>query len=164
MMVRCGTNAIRQEPEWPLAVKRRVYRYMHSHNLYRLSNLHDSALVDLANSFISAASLPFIPQVHKEVTEKCVGLIRSSAEAWERDGLIVPGSNDNLVKCPLFQSYWDSAIQKSPQRSMSIISAEHISEGDFEDLNASPRSSSSTNTGTSETKSTGKVSIIFPFW
>lgn len=143
---------------WPVPVKRRIYRYMHSHSLYRVTGVRDPHVVELANSIIAAARLPTIPQVHEEVAVKCLSFLQLSAESWLSDGLIVPGKNNCLVKCPLLQKLWDRAVRKSPGRSLSIISTSQIfSASDDDKPNLCLESLNSTNAKCSTDKSAKKV-------
>jgi hypothetical protein len=82
--------------------------------------MHDANFMALARYIVTAAGLPTISQVYEEVACKCLGLIQSSVQSWQDQGLLVPGNNNTLVKCPLFQSMWDRTEiflgNKSPKK------------------------------------------------
>jgi hypothetical protein len=80
---------------------------MHTHSLYEVPSMHDVNFMTLAKYLIIAAGLPTISQVYEEVACNCLELIQSSVQSWQDEGLVVPGNNNTLVKCPLFQSMWD---------------------------------------------------------
>jgi hypothetical protein len=143
---------------WPIAVQRRIYRYMHSHSLYQLTGVRDPHVVELANSIIAAARLPTIPQVLEAAAIKCLSFLQLSAESWLSEGMIVPGKNNCLVKCPLLQKLWDRAVRKSPGRSLSIISTSQIfSASDDDKSSLRPESLNSTYIKCSADKSARKV-------
>ena len=74
---------------------------------------HDPDLMDLAGCFIAAAGLPTTSNIYDEVADKCLSLLQPAVRLWKREGLIILGSNDVLIKCPLFQKLWDHAMRVS---------------------------------------------------
>jgi hypothetical protein len=65
--------------------------------------------MNLAVDVIVATKLP----ASHNLADKLLSLIRSSAESWQSEGLLVPGPNNTLVKSPIFQLMWDGT--KSPE-------------------------------------------------
>jgi hypothetical protein len=111
-----------QSPVWPRAAKERIYRYVHTRNLYQMS-LGDTDLIDLAKSIVEAAGLPSSFRVHEEVAKKCLLLLQPSIRSWKREGLIIRGPNDTFIKCPLFKKLWDHEIRLSPKKTLSNASS-----------------------------------------
>lgn len=56
-----------QDPVWPTAAKERIYRYIHTINLYQIRSVHDTDLMDLARSFVEVAGLQAAPKVYEQV-------------------------------------------------------------------------------------------------
>ena len=94
---------------------------------------HDAGLMDLAGCFIAAAGLPTNPNVYDEVADRCLSLLQPAVRLWEREGLIILGSNDVLIKCPLFQELWDHAMLVSSKRKPSITSTTQFACGDIDE-------------------------------
>ena len=112
---------------WPLGAIERIYRYIHTHNLYQISSIHDDHLMEVGKAFQSAANLPAVSQILDEVAKKCFSLLLPAIKTWQSEGLIIPGNNNVLVKCPLFQSLWDHAIQLHPKRKLPSVSKGEVS-------------------------------------
>lgn len=112
---------------WPLGAIERIYRYIHTHNLYQISSIHDAHLMEVGKAFQSAANLPAVPQILEEIAQKCFSLLLPAIKTWQSEGLIIPGNNNALVKCPLFQSLWGHAIQLHRKRKQSSVSKGKVS-------------------------------------
>jgi hypothetical protein len=108
-----------QDPVWPTAAKERIYRYIHTLNLYQIRSMHDTDLM-VARSFVEAAGLQAAPKVYEQVANKCFSLLQSSVNSWQSEKLIVPGDNNVLIECPLFQKLWNYELKISPERQLSI--------------------------------------------
>jgi hypothetical protein len=81
--------------------------------------MHDANFMTLAKYLITAAGLPTFSQVYEEVACKCLELIQLSVQSWQDEGLVVPGNNNTLVKCLLFnpcgtvrRNFWVIQLQK----------------------------------------------------
>jgi hypothetical protein len=94
---------------------------------------HDAALKGLTEAFIEAAGLPTVTRIYKEVADKCFCLLQYSVRSWQTKGLIIPGGNGVLIKCPLFQRLWDCALQLSSKRKLSIIPTAQFPEDNIDE-------------------------------
>lgn len=143
---------------WPSGVERRLHRYMHTANLYQVSDAQEQSFSKLVDLFITASGLSKTSAARKIVIDRCQSLINSSSQTWKQEGVLVEISG-SLRKSPEFEKLWDFEIQKlkrsksSPEKTPSDVS--------FGELKMSRCSSASTNRGPSDDSLSGKVEIVF---
>jgi hypothetical protein len=99
---------------------------MHHKDLYQVSSLTDPAFVDLINLVKTEVRVPNTRNWENKVPEKCKTLINTSAEDWERDGILVKGNNMRL-KSHLFKVLWDCEVHAAQGRLSTEVPARQIS-------------------------------------
>lgn len=99
-------------------------------------SIHDADLIGLATAVVAAAGLPTTAQVCEEVANKCFSLLEPSVRFWQSEGLIIPGDNNVLIKCPEFQRLWDHEVQLSPKGAQWTLSTAQFPANDIDKMSA----------------------------
>lgn len=143
---------------WPSGVERRLHRYMHTADLYQVSDGQEQSFSKLVDLFITASGLSKTSAARKIVIDRCQSLVNSSSQSWKEKGVLVEISG-SLRKSPKFEKLWDLEIQKLKRSKLSP--AQTPSDVGFGELKMSRCSSVSTNRGLSDDSLSGKVEIDF---
>ncbi len=84
---------------------------MHTADLYQITDKEDTSFLKLIDLFTTATALPKSQEVRNLLADRCESLIKTSAESWGEEGILVNRSNA-WKKSTVFQLLLDSATKQ----------------------------------------------------